>query len=119
MREGEGWKVRLRREMFIEQAGLCALCNCLMLLIPVRRSERAANFDHIIPVSFDGTWERENLRLTHRICNSMRGNGTRPVRERPATDAERRERQLAATSNAQPFTEAWLLEKGYLRRFRE
>lgn len=37
-----------------------------------------AEVDEIVPVSLGGSpYERTNCRLAHRICNQMRGNGTR------------------------------------------
>lgn len=38
-----------------------------------------AEVDEIIPVSLGGSpTDRSNTRLTHRLCNQKRGNGTRP-----------------------------------------
>lgn len=34
---------------------------------------RSPTFDHLIPVSRDGTDEPENLALAHRVCNTRRG----------------------------------------------
>lgn len=36
--------------------------------------------DEIVPVSLGGNpLDRTNCRLTHRLCNVLRGNGTRPT----------------------------------------
>ncbi|MGB2557744.1 HNH endonuclease [Cellulosimicrobium cellulans] len=38
-----------------------------------------AEVDEIVPISLGGSpYERSNCRLTHRICNQKRGNGTTP-----------------------------------------
>lgn len=39
----------------------------------VRRKEANINIDHIIPVAEGGTDDIENLALTHRRCNDIRG----------------------------------------------
>lgn len=46
-----------------------------------------AEVDEIIPVSLGGSpYERSNCRLTHRICNQRRGNGTNARVETDTTD---------------------------------
>jgi 5-methylcytosine-specific restriction endonuclease McrA len=95
----------LKRRMFEAQRGLCWLCNQPMLLI---RGEQplVATFDHIVPVSLGGTWDEENLKLAHKICNNRRGN--QPWNPTP--------RDLwVGDVNAPPFSAAWLRARGYIR----
>ncbi len=54
------------RLLFERQGGVCAICLKPML--------DGGNLDHIIPASMGGTYGAENLRATHRGCNSRRGN---------------------------------------------
>ena len=47
--------------------GKCGICG-----LTVRKGDRS--FDHIVPLSKGGLHCQENLRLTHLICNQIRGN---------------------------------------------
>ncbi len=55
------------QEIYERDGGRCQLCKK-----PVERSEMT--LDHIVPLSAGGGFTRMNLRLAHRICNSIRGN---------------------------------------------
>ena len=55
------------RKTWNEQGRVCYIC-----LQPVTLEE--ANHDHVVPQSKGGSNGAENLRLSHRKCNSARGN---------------------------------------------
>lgn len=73
---------QIRRALFEEQGGLCGLCGEPMLPLKVTGAcaPRAATIDHIVARSLGGGWERPNLRLAHKACNTERKDGRR-VRE--------------------------------------
>lgn len=54
-------------KIYIRDNGICQLC-----LRPVHRND--ANTDHIIPKSLGGTNALKNKQLTHKWCNSIKGN---------------------------------------------
>jgi len=54
----------------------------------VRRKDANINIDHIVPLSEGGPNTIDNLALTHRRCNDLRGNvpnmyEARPTRRKP------------------------------------
>jgi 5-methylcytosine-specific restriction endonuclease McrA len=73
-----------RREAFealwIAQAGCCAICASLMLRGRAQAPssavfrKRQASIDHIIPLSRGGRDVRDNLQLTCRQCNRIKGD---------------------------------------------
>jgi hypothetical protein len=54
-------------DLFTKQKGVCWLCDKSMNL-------DAASRDHIVPKSKGGRGGYQNLRLAHRLCNSLRGS---------------------------------------------
>lgn len=67
------YKAKEKKEKLIrKQNGLCALCNNPISL--KGKGDLAPSLDHIIPKSQGGWATYKNLRLVHRICNSVRGN---------------------------------------------
>lgn len=76
-----GLRARQNRRMFKAQDGRCWLCGAPMLLL--FNGERlhhpaAATREHVIPRSAGGTDALHNIRLTHRICNQLRGSTVDP-----------------------------------------
>jgi 5-methylcytosine-specific restriction endonuclease McrA len=69
----KGQKERIKQQLFVEQFGLCWLCDFPMRL-PASKHKDSATVDHVIPVSKGGTNARANLRLAHRRCNTLRSN---------------------------------------------
>lgn len=65
---GRGYQ-RYRKELYIEQRGVCPLCN--KSLFPFGTH---LHVDHIKPISKDGTSDRSNLQVTHPSCNLSKGN---------------------------------------------
>ena len=64
----------VRAAICVRDGWRCGICHH-----PVDRTLRhpdlmCASLDHIIPVSYNGTHDASNLRLTHLICNLRRGN---------------------------------------------
>ena len=63
-----------RQEIYSRDNWVCQLC-----FEPVSQEDwsgydpKAASLDHIVPSSHGGSDHPENLRLTHMICNSVRG----------------------------------------------
>lgn len=61
----------------------CTICGePLDRAEPTRGNGKAISFDHIVPRSEGGSDRLENLRLAHRLCNSLRGRD--PVQETEA-----------------------------------
>jgi 5-methylcytosine-specific restriction endonuclease McrA len=52
----------------------CGLCRKRINLEIDTNARMGVTVDHIIPVSHGGTDDMANLRLAHRICNSIRQN---------------------------------------------
>lgn len=67
----------VKEQMFVEQGGLCYLCDGQMAKIAgVRPGDHrlVATFDHVIPLNRGGTNARDNLKLCHRMCNTWKGD---------------------------------------------
>ena len=66
------------RARVLAEEDTCWLCGQ-----PVDKSlppflDGSPEVDEVVPVSLGGSpFDRSNCRLTHRICNNRRGNGTR------------------------------------------
>ena len=58
--------------LYAKAKGICYVCKK-----PVAR-ERASR-EHIIPLSIGGTDAESNLSISHKRCNSKRGNGYKPI----------------------------------------
>lgn len=91
---------RTRSEIYERDAWTCQLCFAPVdgdLPVSDRMS---ATLDHIIPQSHQLVPDHSpsNLRLAHRICNSLRGDGSREVDYGQAIEALRDVRGLSATS---------------------
>lgn len=81
---------QVRRQVLAEET-TCWLCG-----LPVDKTLRTPDpgspeVDEILPVSLGGSpIDRTNCRLSHRICNERRGNGTRVRRQAgPAAELKR------------------------------
>ena len=84
------WKRRTDvRNWLLATQDVCALCGqpidkTLTTYVDPRDGKRkrhpmSAEVDEIVPISKGGSpYDRENVRLTHRICNQRRGNKTEP-----------------------------------------
>lgn len=58
---------RVKRRMWIDQAGICWLCDQPMTLSEATR-------DHLTPQSMGGTDAVANLKLAHELCNQLRSS---------------------------------------------
>lgn len=67
MQSSKHRKIRLARDLIRKQDFDCPLCGRIMTF-------KTCNVDHIIPRSRGGSNARLNLRLTHVVCNRLRGN---------------------------------------------
>jgi hypothetical protein len=52
--------------------GVCWICR---QFVPRDQESR----DHLLPKSLGGTYDKSNMALAHKVCNSKRGNGYREV----------------------------------------
>ncbi|HWN72055.1 MAG TPA: HNH endonuclease [Haliangium sp.] len=74
---------RKRRGMLITKLMARDGCDCRICGQPLERSVsdpeswQYITFDHVIPSSMGGSSKEDNLRLTHLLCNQLRG--TNPV----------------------------------------
>lgn len=55
-----------KQKLFRRQNGICGICGEPMKM-------KDTSVDHILPRSFGGNNTLENVRLTHRVCNTERG----------------------------------------------
>lgn len=80
-RYANGHRRRELRKRVLAEENDCGICG-----LPVDKTLKtphpmSAEVDEIVPFSLGGSAvERGNCRLTHRLCNQQRGNGTRAVR---------------------------------------
>lgn len=63
-----------RRAIYERDAWKCQICRCRVLKTLRYPDLMSASIDHIIPLSQGGTHEPANVRLTHFLCNSTRGD---------------------------------------------
>jgi 5-methylcytosine-specific restriction endonuclease McrA len=74
---------KVRRRVLAEE-DICWLCN-----EPVDKTlppylPGSPEVDEVVPVSLGGSpFDRANCRLSHRLCNVRRGNGTRQPKAKP------------------------------------
>lgn len=52
--------------------GICFVCE-------LKCAREHASREHILPVSLGGTNDESNLTISHKRCNSKRGNGFKPI----------------------------------------
>lgn len=64
------------RSLYNRDNGICWICGEKCDINAHWNSNEYPSIDHITPVSLGGKDEWENVRLAHRICNSLRGNKT-------------------------------------------
>lgn len=62
------------QSLYNRDNGICWICGGKCDINADGNSNEYPSVDHIIPVSLGGTDEWSNVRLAHRICNSLRGN---------------------------------------------
>jgi hypothetical protein len=58
--------------LYKKYRGVCWICR---KFVPRDQASR----DHIKPKSLGGTYEKENMALAHKVCNSKRGNGFKEI----------------------------------------
>ena len=58
--------------LYRKYRGVCWICR---QFVPRDQASR----DHLLPKSLGGTYEKANMALAHKVCNSKRGNGYREV----------------------------------------
>lgn len=61
-------------EIYKRDGYVCQICKKPVAMNESVPHHRAPTLDHIIPLSLGGNHTRDNVRLTHFICNSKRGN---------------------------------------------
>lgn len=74
VRQSGHWK-KQKEKVFRLSNGLCYLCG--RPVVRGARGDLAAEIDHIVPLKLGGDpFELENLAVTHRICNRIKGSKT-------------------------------------------
>lgn len=61
-------------KLFDRDGGICWLCGKACDIEADPNSNNYPSIDHIVPISLGGKDEWQNIKLAHRICNSLRGN---------------------------------------------
>lgn len=54
------------QEIFIRDNGICHLCKQVV-------TTKTLNFDHVLPLSKDGSHTTDNIKVAHAICNARKG----------------------------------------------
>lgn len=67
--------VAVRSAVYERDAWTCQLCFDPIDKVTAPNSDWAPSLDHILPASLGGSDDIENLRATHRWCNSVRSDG--------------------------------------------
>lgn len=62
------------QSLYRRDNGICWICGGKCDITADGNDNNYPSVDHIIPVSLGGKDEWDNVRLAHRICNSLRGN---------------------------------------------
>lgn len=73
------------QSLYNRDNGICWICGGKCDINADGNSNEYPSVDHILPVSLGGTDEWNNVRLAHRICNSLRGN--KPAKIPPTSKA--------------------------------
>lgn len=61
-------------KLFDRDGGICWLCGKACDIEADPNSNNYPSIDHVVPISLGGKDEWQNIKLAHRICNSLRGN---------------------------------------------
>jgi hypothetical protein len=62
------------KRLRVRDGDVCWLCQTRSLFLPERSTILGiATIDHVLPVSMGGSNDDENLRLSHLLCNNIRG----------------------------------------------
>lgn len=77
---------RVRYRQYELQGACCWLCGEFMTFGLPQNTYGYVTWEHVIPRCRGGTWDPENLRLSHWECNFVRGSDTYRHRPRPARD---------------------------------
>lgn len=83
---GRPWR-RVRDEVYAEE-DYCARCGRFVDQTLPANHNFARSVGHIVPPALGGTDDRDNLRLEHRICNSL-GRHTITIAGMPPDDHPR------------------------------
>ena len=77
-RYANGHRRRRLRTQVLAEEDCCAICGTFVDKDLPHLDAWAPVIDEIVPVSKGGNpYDRNNVRLCHRLCNARRGNGTR------------------------------------------
>lgn len=76
-------RTKLRKRVLREETH-CGICGEPVDVSLPHGYPQSPEVDEIIPVSKGGDpYDRKNCRLTHRLCNQRRGNGTKKQPNKP------------------------------------
>lgn len=70
----ESWTISLDK-LYERDGGMCWICGEPCDYETDRNGDLYPSIDHIVPISKGGKDTWDNIRLAHRICNSLRQNG--------------------------------------------
>lgn len=106
---GQSKVLKQRRQWLMSQNPHCAYCGRKL-------SSRMATVDHVIPRALGGTNRLDNLRLSCRECNNIKGDSEwrQEMRERSLSSQARfkqAQREVAAFNNRFPVGTPVILEK--------
>lgn len=71
-RTPESYQITLE-SVYERDGGICWLCGGLCKFGPDSNADDYPSIEHVIPISRGGMDEWKNVRLAHRICNSLKG----------------------------------------------
>lgn len=65
------------RKLYDRDNGVCWICGGLCDYTADGNADNYPSIDHVVPIAHGGKDEWKNIRLAHRLCNSLRGSGER------------------------------------------
>ena len=86
-RRGSSHQRRKVRQQVLDEEDTCHICGRTVDVTLPARLPNSPEADDVIPVSLGGNpLDRNNLRLSHRVCNQKKGNGIRGRKAAPTTE---------------------------------
>jgi 5-methylcytosine-specific restriction endonuclease McrA len=79
---------------------MCWLCGLPVDPESPQHADESASLDHVEPLSQGGSNSIHNLRIAHRACNTLRGDGPAPITS--TTEAARRDDRASPCLRAVP-----------------
>ena len=114
-----------KRAMLAENGTACCLNEWSMCLLPdepltlTPSDDTYATVEHLIPRADGGSNAPVNIKLSHKLCNRVRGRTPLPGLQLPQSASKRpvltrANKPRRPLEEMTPFTSEWLKAKGYM-----